>query len=508
MNKDLIVTIFVPTGQEEEGKIGTGYPVAENLILTSRHTVKPEQCTGQIQVRWHYLTDEDALDKGWITLAVEDVVWEGEGELDAVLLRCPRSEKAQGKGWGMIADKKPPFDKSWQSTGFPRATRYENECDPDDVSGTTESMADQADHFVLNVTSKPKNFAMWKGASGMPVFVDNEILGVVRSVPENFDGKKLYAVPTWKMFEDDAFRGHLGLVKRKTYEEQVEKDIESLLCSSEAESAIKALAKQLDIEWKSSGVTGKDVARQLLNSLLEFFVSTVDAAHHELNVAKNIAGVSIINKIVQKVLPFLFSPHCVEGLRCYKTDAAVSLVALPAYSRTVAEIVMAGVDRRDTSYRALSHDEDWVSMEGTASLPELPEAGRDHSGKQTERDFRTELYDTFEADAGDDFLDVFNEYMRFSFVVGKERERILKLQEKTIDEYIGMKLERDAEKNNLTYYFLINTSDEVNKNTAQKKAIARLKEKYPFVMFLELSNNSKHFLTEAKTYLCLPDLIT
>ncbi|MGB5687218.1 MAG: hypothetical protein WBM35_15520, partial [Candidatus Electrothrix sp.] len=87
MHADLIVTIFVPTGQEKEGKIGTGYPVAEDLILTSRHTI--EGGSGEIQVRWHYYTDEDAPDQSWITLTEKDIVWKGEGALDAVLLRCP-----------------------------------------------------------------------------------------------------------------------------------------------------------------------------------------------------------------------------------------------------------------------------------------------------------------------------------------------------------------------------------------------------------------------------------
>ena len=514
MNKSLIVTIFVPTKEGKDGKaagsIGTGYPVAEDLILTSRHVVNPEQGDRKypIQVRWHYYADRDAPDKGWITLSSDDIVWEGEGESDAALLRCPRPEKAQGKGWGMIADKKPPFDKSWQSQGFPAATRYENVRNPDDVSGTTESMADQADYFVLNVTSQPEEVEMWKGASGMPVFVHDEILGVVRSVPGNFDGKKLYAVPTWKMLQDDAFREHIGLDRRKEYEKQLEKDINVLLCTPEGEAAVKALAKQLGIDWTSLGDTGKTVAHKLLNIWVESFVTVVDSAHRELLTGNDTSSVSILNEIVQKVLPFLFTPHCVEGVRRCKTDAAVSLVALPAYSRTVAEIVMAGVDRRAICYRPLSPDEDWSSLEGAASLPQLPEAGRDHSGQQSEQDFRTQLYETFEADATDEFLDVFNEFMRLRFVVGKDRERILKLQEEIIDQYIGMKLERDAEKNNLTYYFLINTSDEVNKNTAQQKAIARLKEKYPFVMFIELSNNPKHFLTEAKIYLCLPDLIT
>ena len=105
------------------------------------------------------------------------------------------------------------------------------------------------------------------------------------------------------------------------------------------------------------------------------------------------------------------------------------------------------------------------------------------------------MYDTFEADVNDEFLNVFNEYMRLRFVVGKDRERVLQYKEEIIDRYIGVKLKRDAERNNLTYYFLINTSDEVNKQTAQQKAIARLKEKYPFVMFIERSNDPEQMLT-------------
>ncbi|MCI5119974.1 MAG: caspase family protein, partial [Candidatus Electrothrix sp. AUS4] len=205
MNKNLIVTIFVPsTGQEKRGKIGTGYPVAEDLILTSRHVIDGE--SGEIQVRWHYYADKKTSSNGWIILSVDDIVWKGEGELDAVLLRCPRPEKARGQRWGRVADKKPPLHKSWQSLGFSSATQYANVRDPDDVSGITETMADHAEHFVLNVTSSPENPAMWKGASGMPVFVDNEILGVVGKAPKNFGARKLYAVPSWKMLKDEKFR--------------------------------------------------------------------------------------------------------------------------------------------------------------------------------------------------------------------------------------------------------------------------------------------------------------
>ncbi|MFO7640294.1 MAG: hypothetical protein R6X17_03235, partial [Candidatus Competibacteraceae bacterium] len=58
MHKDLIVAIFVPTTGEGKmpGRVGTGYPVAEDLILTSRHVIESKNRDRQkpIRVRWFH----------------------------------------------------------------------------------------------------------------------------------------------------------------------------------------------------------------------------------------------------------------------------------------------------------------------------------------------------------------------------------------------------------------------------------------------------------------------
>lgn len=164
-------------------------------------------------------------------MTAKNIVWKGEGKLDAVLLRCPRPEKAQWEGWGKIVDTKPTHDGKWQSLGFSRATQYENLREPDNVSGTTESMADQADHFELTVNCLIEEPEMWRGVSGMPVFVDKEILGVVGYVPENFKGSKLYAVPSWKMFENEKFRKLIREFQKDSILKTIKK-IEGLLNKS------------------------------------------------------------------------------------------------------------------------------------------------------------------------------------------------------------------------------------------------------------------------------------
>ena len=88
LQNDLIVAIFAATDTRDPttGVFGTGYPVTEDLILTSRHVVISENQSipGRIEVKWFY--DEQP---SWIKA---DLVWAGQSDLDAALIRCRRPE--------------------------------------------------------------------------------------------------------------------------------------------------------------------------------------------------------------------------------------------------------------------------------------------------------------------------------------------------------------------------------------------------------------------------------
>ncbi|WP_339136580.1 MAG: hypothetical protein WGN25_01720 [Candidatus Electrothrix sp. GW3-4] len=516
MNKDLIITIFVPTKQgtdgSTEGKIGTGYPVAEDLILTARHTVRPEQGNGEIQVRWHHLFDKYDPDNGWITLSVEDIVWEGEGKLDAALLRCPRPEKALGKGWGMIADKKPSVAKIWYSLGFSKATRYDNLREPDDISGTTESMADGADHFSLNVTSNPENPAMWKGTSGMPVFVGNEILGLVCRVPGNFSGKKLHAIPTWKMFEDEAFQKQLGLDKRQEYLTEIKDAIARILRDSGMEAKedsrcpARLLADKLNLPWCGKK-SCTPVAEELLKLHIEILFTVLGEIRRKMRIEDNAAGVSLCNTIVHYVLPVLFNPKVVEDLHLCKDDVTVALQTLPTELATVAEVIMAGVDRRAAKYRSKIPGQDWP--EGEFSLPQQPEAGRDKDGEQLAKDLRSHLTDWIAPDVTDPFLEKkFDDYIRWRFIGDDIRPRVMSKEDNDIDQYIDNELkyqsEAPYEDERRTYYLLVPGAEN---NPAATNCIASLKKRYPHVVFLTFSRDND-LIEEQRRYRPLRDFIT
>lgn len=60
MNKDLLVEIFVDVGDAAgDGYIATGYPVANNRIITAHHALYPEgKIPKSIEVRWHHQSGE------------------------------------------------------------------------------------------------------------------------------------------------------------------------------------------------------------------------------------------------------------------------------------------------------------------------------------------------------------------------------------------------------------------------------------------------------------------
>ena len=133
MDKTLLVAIFVPTrakgaspGDDCLGQLATGYPVADDLILTVRHVLYPDPpCTRDparpIQVRWHYHREHpDADGQGWISLPADAIVWDGGEQLDAMLLRCPRPNTAVG--FGAMSETPANERDPWQSEGFPNAT--------------------------------------------------------------------------------------------------------------------------------------------------------------------------------------------------------------------------------------------------------------------------------------------------------------------------------------------------------------------------------------------------
>jgi hypothetical protein len=242
MRKDLIVAIFAVTNAKNPttGVFGTGYPVAEDLILTSRHVVAPEnqKTPAWIEVKWFYDQPADKKSPAWTKA---DLVWAGAGDLDAALIRCRRPEYLRKFSLSQLIERKPTDSESWESTGFALANKRGNVRKPGEFGGTVRSMAEAAPFFEVvegtpptGTPQEPITEEQWGGASGMPIFVASGILGILCQIPPKYGNKKLEAVPAWRLLQDEGFKKALGIDEERERLESARKLLRRLLERSDA----------------------------------------------------------------------------------------------------------------------------------------------------------------------------------------------------------------------------------------------------------------------------------
>lgn len=212
---DLAVDIVGVIG-DATGQGGTGHVVAENLVLTARHTITPKGgAPGSAKVYpWRPTMP------GHLVEIPATVAWAPAGAApDAVLLRlAPRA------GQRVVPARAIRFGHCPQAgtlpadaAGFPvldrAAVRFDDQLEKFPGTAWTASQAASDGSFSLGFTSvrivgDPK---YWKGLSGAALFSGDLLVGVFREFPTAFDARRELVVESIeRLLRDAAFRALVG----------------------------------------------------------------------------------------------------------------------------------------------------------------------------------------------------------------------------------------------------------------------------------------------------------
>ncbi|MCP5197411.1 MAG: hypothetical protein H6974_11605 [Gammaproteobacteria bacterium] len=513
MNKDLIVAIFVPTTGKGKmlGRIGTGYPIADDLILTARHVIEPENRDDQkpMMVRWFHDQPANGKPSEWTSLDDDqdgDVrVWTGAGDLDAALICCRRPEYLRQFPLGRLVKRKPKEGERWQSAGFARANKRADVRQPGKFGGTLREMAEADAFFELLEDAQPIAEEQWQGVSGMPVFVGSEILGVVKHVPPNYDHKKLEAVPTWRLLQDEGFRKALGIDEQRERLESARKLLCRLLERSDAVTS--DFAAELGLPCSDIPKCREQLVERLLIETppLERLFELALSVQRKRRDQRDQSGAHVVQNLILTILPAIHDAVVVSEVRRCKSDRSVCPLALPTKLRTLAEIIMAGADRRAALLRTQVSKQ--ADPEGLTSLPGPPESGRDPDGQRFSRDWRTHLLETFDIDP-DRFERAFKDYLKERFIPSHLRSTHADISDQELWDTIAtqLRLEAEASDGGLTYYFIAWMPEHPEARQKREATLTELKQAFPHIAFLRLAG-TEPLNVEWERYSKLRDLL-
>ncbi len=479
MDENLLVRISVPT-VDGKARLGTGYPVARDRILTARHVVTPGRDENQpIQILWPAAADVS----GGAT--VGRIVWQGGPDLDAAILDTTFPTTVNT--WGILSEQRPAPAARWNSCGFARAGKTPAERKLIGMIGHVLAVRESPAQLELGVEFPPEQREHWQGASGSPVFVQGRICGVVGACEENFRGNRLEATAVGRLLQLPEFRAAIGYDDRADLLAQVQRSIASRLERSPV--ALETLGRELKISnpSKNTAAWAADLAETLVHLQVEELIRKTNQAHAHLFDASSVPAVNdggAIEEVASLLLPVVFDHAVVQSVRTSVSCGDAALVSLPAGTRSVAEIIMAGVDRGPVWFRTPVDEMEFMDGEFCLGVP--PECGRNP--------------------AWSEFQQAWDDHLVEKFVSQEDRERS-RHDHKTLVGLAADELEYLAEEYRRKHYFIFDRPQQEAERRSWEAVIRQLKKQYPAIVFISLSGDGEQIRRERKLLRPLRDLL-
>lgn len=194
IDESLVARIYTQDNKNID-RVGTGYPIAPNLLLTALHVVSyPEKKQSEgIEIVW------GECDLASETLSEDAIVYRGDehGGYDLALVRCKTPLKQT-----LILEAVPPKPHTaFYCFGYPLAGLHKKKPQHDKLtfSGATDGNSQgfqlelTANDVVQTIEDESLAIENWGGLSGSPVVTNQKIVGVVAIKYATVE-KKLFAV--------------------------------------------------------------------------------------------------------------------------------------------------------------------------------------------------------------------------------------------------------------------------------------------------------------------------
>lgn len=200
-----VVQVRTPGGIGSKYRFGSGYLVADGLILTARHVlVRPESDQGARPEPGQRC--EISFGREWLP-----AVLEAAGDIDAAVLRTDHGSARSRAGWAHLAGSDPLH---WYAVGYPYASMNGQRRDREQAFGWVAPLTGDGDWLGLTVKSRAPRTAGtaktgWAGLSGAAVICEGRIAGVITDDPVAYD-RGLKALRATAILADPALSAVLG----------------------------------------------------------------------------------------------------------------------------------------------------------------------------------------------------------------------------------------------------------------------------------------------------------
>jgi hypothetical protein len=369
--KNFVVQVFATTDEAKGiGKMGTGYPIAKDRILTARHVVLPNnKKPTKIEARW----PQAGGDSAW---QPAKVLWPQNAEegsrLDVAVLETTFPPDID---WRYLSSGRPTDAMDFASESFAFVGKTKNgEYKSVPLDGKIYGAADFQDHFFVSVGAPPTIPEGWRGASGGPVMVSGRLLGVLVECPENFGQARLKATPTWKLLELSSF---VSAAEYKEYEQRREKMRNELAGRLEKmdDDVRKKLADYLKLPDDTPVALADNLCLLDIDALLDAF----DQVHYELYEEGQKQAAENLFDIVKIVAPKVADHAIVSKITNANTGLSFLVWDLPVRTRNLLELVMAAADDKPLRYQP--PESEFAFSKSTQILDDFPDFSVDPNQK-------------------------------------------------------------------------------------------------------------------------------